>query len=58
MSPTANKDQIQERLTETLAGFGADKDAITRDATWEELDATRSTSWSSLRSSRTNTGCR
>jgi len=38
MSPTANKDQIQERLTEALAGFGADRDAVTRDATWEELD--------------------
>ena len=35
---TANKDQIQERVTEVLEGFGADREAITRDADWESLD--------------------
>jgi len=35
---TANKDQIQERLTEVLEGFGADREAITREADWESLD--------------------
>ncbi|MDQ3647218.1 MAG: acyl carrier protein [Actinomycetota bacterium] len=36
--PTANKEQIEERMTEALVSFGADKDQIKRDANWESLD--------------------
>ena len=35
---TANKDQIQERMTDVLEGFGADREAINREADWESLD--------------------
>lgn len=36
--PTANKEQIEERMTTALESFGADRDQIKRDATWESLD--------------------
>ncbi len=36
--PTANKDQIEERLTEALVSFGAERDKVKRDADWESLD--------------------
>jgi len=35
---TANKEQIEERMTEALVSFGAEKDQIKRDANWESLD--------------------
>ena len=35
---SADKDQIQERMTEALESFGADREAINRDADWESLD--------------------
>jgi acyl carrier protein len=35
---TANKDQIEERVTEALVSFGADKDQVKREADWESLD--------------------
>jgi acyl carrier protein len=38
MPATITKDQIEQRLTDALVSFGAERDAITRDATWEELD--------------------
>ncbi len=31
-------EQVQERVVETLASFGPDPEAITREATFEELD--------------------
>jgi acyl carrier protein len=31
-------EQVQERVVEALASFGPDKDQITREATFEELD--------------------
>ena len=31
-------EQVEQLVTETLAETGADADAITRDATWEDLD--------------------
>jgi len=36
--PTANKEQIEERMTEALVSFGAEKEQVKRDATWESLD--------------------
>ena len=36
--PTANKEQIEERMTEALVSFGAEKEQIKRDANWESLD--------------------
>lgn len=36
--PTANKEQIEERLTDALEGFGAERDQINREADWESLD--------------------
>ncbi len=36
--PTAYKDQIEERLTEALVSFGAERDKVKRDADWESLD--------------------
>ena len=38
MEATITKDQIQERMTEALVSFGAERDAIGRDAGWEQLD--------------------
>jgi acyl carrier protein len=38
MSATQTTDQIQERVTEALVSFGADRDAVVRDAGWEQLD--------------------
>ena len=38
MSTTTSKEQIQDRLTDALVEFGAERDQITRDAGWEELD--------------------
>jgi len=35
---TASKEQIEERMTEALVSFGAEKDQIKRDANWESLD--------------------
>lgn len=35
---TATKDQIQDRMTEALVSFGAEREDITRDAQWESLD--------------------
>ncbi len=35
---TANKEQIEERMTEALVSFGAERDQIKRDAEWEALD--------------------
>lgn len=36
--PTASKEQVEERLTEALVSFGADRDDISHDADWESLD--------------------
>ncbi len=36
--PTANKEQIEARMTEALVSFGAEKEQVKRDATWESLD--------------------
>jgi len=36
--PAATKDQIQERITEALVGFGADRDQIKPEADWESID--------------------
>ena len=36
--PTANKDQIEERMTEALVSFGAERDQVKREADWESLD--------------------
>ena len=36
--PTANKEQIEERMTEALVSFGAEKEQIKREANWESLD--------------------
>jgi acyl carrier protein len=38
MSTTVTKDQIEERVTEALVSFGAEREAIGRDAGWEQLD--------------------
>jgi acyl carrier protein len=38
MSTTVTKDQIEERVTEALVSFGAEREAIGRDAAWEQLD--------------------
>jgi acyl carrier protein len=35
---TVTTEQVQERVVEALASFGPDKDQITREATFEELD--------------------
>jgi acyl carrier protein len=36
--PTADKEQIETRMTDALESFGADRDQIKRDADWESLD--------------------
>ena len=36
--PTANKEQIEARMTEALESFGADRDQIKPEADWESLD--------------------
>jgi acyl carrier protein len=38
MPTTVTTDQIEERLVEALVSFGAEREAITRDAGWESLD--------------------
>ena len=38
MPTTTSKDQIEERLTDALVSFGAEREAISRDAGWEALD--------------------
>jgi acyl carrier protein len=38
MPTTVTPDQIEERLTEALVTFGADRETISRDAGWESLD--------------------
>ncbi|HYY20725.1 MAG TPA: acyl carrier protein [Thermoleophilaceae bacterium] len=38
MPTTVTKDQIQERVVEALVSFGAERDEITPDATFESLD--------------------
>jgi acyl carrier protein len=35
---TVTTEQVEERVVETLAGFGPDVSQITRDASFEELD--------------------
>jgi acyl carrier protein len=35
---TVTAEQVEERVTETLASFGPDASQITREATFEELD--------------------
>ncbi len=32
------KDQIEERVTEALVSFGADRGQVSRDADWESID--------------------
>lgn len=36
--PTATKDQIEERMTEALVSFGADRDQIKPESEWESID--------------------
>jgi len=36
--PTADKEQIEKRMTDALESFGAEREQIKREATWEELD--------------------
>ncbi len=38
MSTTVNKEKIEDRLTDALVEFGAERDQIHRGAGWEELD--------------------
>jgi acyl carrier protein len=38
MPTTVSKDQIEEKISEALVTFGAERDAINRDAGWEQLD--------------------
>ena len=38
MPATVTKDQIEERVTEALVSFGAERDAIGRESGWEQLD--------------------
>jgi acyl carrier protein len=38
MPATVTKDQIEERVTEALVSFGAERDAISRESGWEQLD--------------------
>jgi acyl carrier protein len=38
MSPTITKDQIEQRVVDALATFGAKPEAITREATFVTLD--------------------
>jgi acyl carrier protein len=38
MATTATPQSIEETITESLVSFGADADAITRDATLEDID--------------------
>jgi acyl carrier protein len=38
MPTTATREQIEERLTEALVSFGAEREQITRDADFESLD--------------------
>ena len=34
----AEKEQIEKRMTDALESFGAEREQIKREATWEELD--------------------
>jgi len=34
----ADKEQIEKRMTDALESFGAEREQIKREATWEELD--------------------
>jgi acyl carrier protein len=38
MPTTVTTDQIEERLTDALVSFGAEREAISRVAGWESLD--------------------
>jgi acyl carrier protein len=38
MSATTTTDQVRPVVTDALVEIGAERDAITDDATWEELD--------------------
>jgi acyl carrier protein len=38
MPTTVTTQQIEERLVDALVGFGAEREAISRDAGWESLD--------------------
>ena len=35
---TANREALETRITEALVEFGADRDEINPEATWEQLD--------------------
>ena len=35
---TVTKDKIEERVTEALVSFGADRGQVSRDADWESID--------------------
>ena len=38
MATTATPQAVEEKVVEAIAGLGADRDQITRDATFESLD--------------------
>ena len=38
MATTATPQSVEETVTESLVNFGADADAVTRDATLEDID--------------------
>lgn len=38
MEATATREQIEKRVVDALVEFGADREAITPEATWEQLD--------------------
>ncbi len=38
MSPTVTTEQVDQVVTESLVSFGADADAVNREATFETLD--------------------
>jgi acyl carrier protein len=38
MAATATREKIEERVTEALVSFGADREEVSRDAGWEQLD--------------------
>jgi acyl carrier protein len=38
MSPTVTTEQVDQVVTESLVSFGADADAVSREATFETLD--------------------
>jgi acyl carrier protein len=38
VASTATSEQVEERVAEALVSFGAEREAISRDADWETLD--------------------